>query len=90
MLLALLGLLVGILAQYALQQSFPGYLLCCAAGCGVLNALNIFRELLVHSAPLSTLLKVGIGDTLLTLVWSPLVFILFRRIFSKVGGTRLA
>ena len=90
LLLSLLGLLVGIVAQYALQQSFPGYLLCCAVSSGVLNALNVGRELLIHSAPFPILLRIGVGETLLTLFWSPLVFLLFHRIFQKVGGTRLA
>ena len=90
LLLSLAGLLVGILAQYALRQSFPGYLLCSAATCAVLNAMNIFRELLIHSASLSVLLGVGIGETILTLLWSPLVFFLFGRIFARVGGTKLA
>ena len=89
-LLSLVGLLVGILAQYALRQSFPGYLLCSAVTCVTLNAMNVFRELLIHSAPLSVLLGVGFGETLLTLFWSPLIFFLFVRIFARVGGTRLA
>lgn len=90
LLLCLLGMLVGILAQYALQQSFPGYLLCCAIVCGALNAWMVGVNLLFHSAPFPVLLGVGIGETLLTLFWSPLVFVLFHRIFKKVGGTRLA
>lgn len=90
LLLSLVGLSVGILAQYALRQSFPGYLLCSAATYAVLSAMNIFRELLIHSAPLSVLLGVGIGETILTLIWSPLIFFLFARIFARVGGTRLA
>lgn len=90
LLLSLVGLLVGILAQYALRQSFPGYLLCSAITCAALNILNIFRELLVHSAPFSILLWVGIGETFLTLLWSPVIFVLFCRIFARVGGTKLA
>ena len=90
LLLALVGLFVGILAQYALRQSFPGYLLCSTATYAVLSAMNIFRELLIHRAPLSVLLGVGIGETILTLLWSPLIFFLFGRIFARVGGTRLS
>lgn len=90
LLLSLLGMLVGVLAQYALQQSFPGYLLCSAAACAALNALNMFRELMLHNGTFSTLLGVAVGDTLLTLAWSPVIFLLFSRIFSKVGGSKLA
>ena len=90
LLLAVAGMAIGGLAQYALQQSFVGYLLCSSVLLAGLNALNIFRELLLQHGEISALMEVAIGDTVLTLLWSPVVYWIFRKIFQKVGGTKLA
>lgn len=88
--MALAGLLLGAAAQYGLSQSFPGYLLCCGVLLAVLDLMRILRALLYDTAPLSVLLQTAVPECLLSLVWSPLVWLLFRAVFRRVGGTRLA
>lgn len=90
LMLALVGMAVGVLTQYALQQSFAGYLLCSSGVMLLINALNVFQQWMVYRAELPMLIQVACGDCLLTLLWSPVVYIIFRKIFNQVGGTKLA
>jgi rod shape-determining protein MreD len=88
--MAVAGMICGALSQYALSQSFPTYFICAGGLLLFLDGLRIIRGLLTHTATLSTMLQVAIPEILITLLWSPLVWLLFRRIYRKVGGTRLA
>lgn len=88
--MALAGMLMGAVSQYALSQSFPGCLICSAGILAALDGLRIARGLLVHTAQLSELLQVAVPEFLYSLVWTPLIWLLFRTIFNKVGGTKLA
>lgn len=88
--MALAGMLMGAVSQYALSQSFPGCLICSAGILAALDGLRIARGLLVHAAQLPELLQVAVPEFLYSLVWTPLIWLLFRTIFNKVGGTRLA
>ena len=88
--MALAGLATGALSQYALSQSLPGCLLCTAGVLAALDSLRVLRGLITHAAGLPALLQVAVPECLLTLVWTPLVYLLFRTIFNRVGGTRLA
>ena len=88
--MTLAGLLLGTAAQYGLSQSFPGYLLCCAALLAALDLLRILRALLYGAAPLPVLLQTALPECLLSLAFSPLVWLLFRAVFRRVGGSRLA
>lgn len=88
--MALAGMLMGAVSQYVLSQSFPGCLICSAGILAALDGLRIARGLLVHAAQLSELLQVAVPEFLCSLVWTPLIWLLFRTIFNKVGGTKLA
>ena len=88
--MALAGMLMGAVSQYVLSQSFPGCLICSAGILAALDGLRIARGLLVHAAQLSELLQVAVPEFLYSLVWTPLIWLLFRTIFNKVGGTKLA
>ena len=88
--MALAGLATGALSQYALSQSLPGCLLCTAGVLAALDSLRVLRGLITDAAGLPALLQVAVPECLLTLVWTPLVYLLFRTIFNRVGGTRLA
>ncbi len=88
--MAVAGMASGALSQYALRQSYPGSLICAAGTLAALDGLRIFRALLTNSAPLSALLQVAVPECLLSLAWSPVVWLIFRKIFRRVGGTRLA
>ena len=88
--LALAGMAMGAVSQYALSQSFAGCLICSAGVLGVLDLLRVARGLLVDLASLSDLLQVAAPEFLWSLAWTPPVWLLFRAIYHKVGGNRLA
>ena len=88
--LALSGMAMGSVAQYALSQSFPGCLICSAGVLGLLDCLRVVRMLFINAAGLADLLQVAIPEFLWSLAWTPLVWLLFRAIYNRVGGTRLA
>ena len=88
--LAVAGMLMGAVSQYALSQSFAGCLICSAGVLGVLDLLRVARGLLVDLASLSDLLQVAAPEFFWSLAWTPLVWLLFRSIYRRVGGTKLA
>ena len=88
--LALAGMIMGAASQYALSQSFPGCLICSAGVLGLLECLQVARMLLINAAPLSELLRVAVPEFFWSLVWTPLVWLIFSAVFRRVGGTKLA
>jgi cell shape-determining protein MreD len=88
--MALAGMLTGVVAQYALNQSFPGYFLCSAGVLAVLDGLRLLGGVVTERAPMAILLQVAVPEILVTLAWSPVVWLIFWRIYRKVGGTKLA
>ncbi|RKI65419.1 rod shape-determining protein MreD [bacterium 1xD42-67] len=88
--LALAGMAMGAVSQYALSQSFAGCLICSAGVLGLLDLLRVARGLLVDLASLSDLLQVAVPEFLWSLAWTPPVWLLFRTIYRRVGGTKLA
>ena len=88
--LALAGMLMGAVSQYALSQSFPGCLICAAGVLGALDLLRVARGLLTNTAGLTDLLQVAVPEFLWSLAWTPLIWLLFRAIYNRVGGTKLA
>lgn len=90
LLLALTGMATGGASQYALAQTLLGFLLCAAGTLAVVEGLQVAVELFLMTAELETLLRVAIPQLLLSLCWAPLVYVLFYRVFRRVGGDRLA
>lgn len=88
--LALAGMAMGGVSQYALSQTFVGCLICAAGTVGLLELLRVARGLLTNTAPLSALLEAAAPEFLWSLAWTPLIWLLFRAVYRKVGGTRLA
>ena len=88
--LALAGMAMGAVSQYALSQSFPGCLICSAGVLGLLDLLRVAQRLFINAASLSALLQVAVPEFLWSLVWTPLVWLLFRAVYNRVGGTKLA
>ena len=88
--LALAGMVMGVVSQYALSQTFLGCLICSAGVLGVLDALRVARMLFINAANLSDLLQVAVPEFLWSLAWTPLVWWIFRAIYDRVGGTTLA
>jgi len=84
------GMAMGAVSQYALRQSFAGFLVCSGALLFLLDGLRVLQGLLTNTASLGQLLAVALPEYLLTMLWSPAVWLVFRGIFRKVGGTKLA
>ena len=90
LLLTLVGMFVGALARYALARSLAGCMICSA---GALVALLVVRGaavLFFMRASLWDLLRVAIPQLIWSLVWTPLVYGVFYRVYQRVGGDKLA
>ena len=88
--LALMGTATGAAAQLALSQTLPGCLLCSAGVLALLGFLHVASGLLQDLAPLPDLLRVAIPEFCLSFAWTPLIYLLFRAVYRRVGGTKLA
>lgn len=88
--LALMGMITGALAQYALSQSLPSCMLCTAGVLAALDGLRILSHIINRSADLLHLVQVAGPECLLSLAWTIPVYFLFRAIYRRVGGTKLA
>ena len=64
--------------------------LCSAVVLGALDSLQVLWALFIQLDTLDVLLQVAVPEVLLSLCWTPLVYLLFRLIFNRVGGNRLA
>ena len=90
LILTLVGTFTGALAQYALAQTLLGCLLCSAAALAAIELARLAQELFFLRAQLGTALQAALPQLVWSLCWVPLVYAIFRRTFSKVGGDRLA
>jgi len=88
--LTLVGLLAGAAVQYALSQTFLGCFLCSAGALAAIDLWRVAVRLFVRSAGLPSLLRVAVPEILWSLAWTPLVYLIFRAVYRRVGGTRLA
>ena len=88
--MALAGLLIGTVSQLALSQSTLGCLVCSGGAFLALDGLRIFRGLMKNIATVSIMLEVAVPEVLLSLLWTLPIWLLFRFIFNRVGGTKLA
>ena len=88
--LVLVGAVAGSAAQYALTQGFLGCFLCSALAMAALELVRVFLGVFTQQAALSVLLYVAAKEVLWTLIWTPLVYLVFYRIFLKVGLDKLA
>ena len=89
LLLTLVGIFTGALAQYALARTLMGCVLCSACALGAIQLTAIVRELFFMRAGLWELLGVAVPQLLWTLVWTPAVYWAFSRVYDRVGGDRL-
>lgn len=88
--MTLIGAGTGLVTQYGLRQNFWGFLLCSGGALIALDTLRVLRRLFLGMAPLAPLLKVAVPEVLWSLAFSPLVYILFRSVYRRVGGTALS
>ena len=88
--LALAGMAMGAVSQYALSQSFLGCLLCSAGALAAIDLWRIAVRLFVRSAGWTSMLRVAVPEILWSLAWTPLVYLIFHAVYRRVGGSRLA
>ena len=88
--MALAGMAIGALAQYALSQSFVSCLLCSAGVLCMIDGARILRYLFVQAETLDVLLRVAASEIVVSLCFTPFIYLLFRMVFRRVGGTKLA
>ena len=84
LLTALLGLGVGLLAQYVLRQDFVGCFLCGVLALCAIDALRILTRLLAGVAAPEVLLTLAAKEILWSLCFTPPVYLLFRWVFRRV------
>ena len=87
--LALAGAAAGGLAQYILKQTYAGCLLCSAGLLLLLDLGHILRRLLSAAAGLGVMLAVAVPEILVSLLFVAPIYLLFRKVYSRVGGTKL-
>jgi len=90
LLLTLIGMFTGALAQYALAQTMLGCLLCSAAALGAVELAQLAKELFFLRVRLWPALCAAVPQLLWTLCWVPAVYGIFYRVFLRVGGDRLS
>ena len=89
LLLTVMGLFTGALAQYALAQTLWGCVLCSAAVLTMIEAIQAAKELFFLRAQLLPTLRTALPQLVWTLCWVPVVYGIFHRVFRRVGGDRL-
>lgn len=87
--LALAGAAAGAAAQYGLKQSYAGCLICSAGALGLIDLCRILSHLIHGTAALLPLLRVALPEIFVSLIFVAPVYLLFRKVYSRVGGTRL-
>lgn len=87
--LCVMGFLVGVLSQYGIRQTFLGYLLCAGASMGALELTRVLVYLLLRRGSAEALALVGLKEGLWSLCFTPLIYLLFRWVYTKVGGDKL-
>lgn len=89
LLLTVMGMFTGALAQYALAQTLMGCMLCSAVVLAVVEIAQITEELFFLRTQLLPALRTALPQLLWTLCWVPAVYGMFYRVFGRVGGDRL-
>lgn len=84
LLLALLGLGAGMLAQYALRQDLLGCVICSALALLAIDAVRIAARLLTRAAPLEAMAALAGKEIAWSMCFVPVIYLLFRWVFRRV------
>ena len=84
-LLALLGWVCGLLAQYVLRRDLVGHALCAVGAVALWELWQVGSRVIRHTAALPVLLRVALPELLWTLVFSFPVYWLFRFCCTHFG-----
>ncbi len=87
--LAVAGGVAGGVAQYGLKQSYVGCLICSAGALAAIDLGRILFRLVGGRAPLRPMLRLAVTEILVSLIFVLPIYLLFRKVYSKVGGTKL-
>ena len=83
-LITLLGLGTGLLAQYVLKQNLVGCFLCSAGALVIIDFFRILRRLVLGMAPLPVMAALAGKEILWSLCFVPPVYLLVRWVFDRV------
>ena len=87
--LAAAGAVAGGVAQYGLKQRYVGCLICSAGALAAIDLGRILVRLTGGRAALGPMLRLTAAEILVSLLFVLPIYLLFRKVYSKVGGTRL-
>ena len=88
--MTLAGMLTGSIGEDARCQSVDSCLPCAAGGLAMIDGARIVRYLFVQAETLDVLLQVAASEIAVSLCFTPFIYLLFRMVFRRVGGTKLA
>lgn len=82
--ITLLGIAAGTAARYGVRQNLTGCLICSFAALTVIALFRVAAFLLAGRAPLLSLLAVALPEIVLSLLFTPLVYVIFRWVYRRV------
>lgn len=82
--ICVLGILAGVVAQYALRQDLVGCLLCSFVGLVLIDLVRMAARLLAWQTPVSAMLAVAVPEVLWSMVFVTPVYLLFRWVYRRV------
>lgn len=85
-LLTLVGMICGVVSQYALRRSLSGCMLCTAGAIALLEVLNVLGGLINGLSTAGALLRTGMGEFFVTTLFTPAIYFLFYQLYRKAGG----
>lgn len=88
--LTLFGFLAGAWVESGLQKGFIGYLICGIATLTGVEVIQIAGSLLHGRGDLVLLTALAGKEMMLSICYTPVVYLVFQLVFKKVGGNRLA
>lgn len=87
--LALLGWLTGLFSRHGMGQNYAGYLICATLSYGLMELCRVLSALLGGLGTAADVAAVALKEGLWSLCFTAPVYLLFRAIYRKVGGTTL-
>lgn len=87
--LALLGWLSGVFSEHGIGQTFPGYLICSSVSFLLLELCRTLFAGFTALGPWRAVAFLALKEGLWSLCFSPVVYLLFRLVYRRVGGQKL-
>lgn len=86
----LIGLICGLISQYRLKQSYVGCLFCSFLSLLVIALWRIVHYMSGGNVSLAPLLRIALPELAVSLLFTLPIYLLFRLVYQRVGGTKLA